>query len=245
MKNIRFFLMITLVILLSSGYVIQNASAAERHLAIADTYTDLNETADNYGSEPYIQLSASNLAGCYPTSYLWFKFDVPELSETIGYAELVVPFSPYGDDGMMPLELRSSADVDWGETTITWATQPALDSTVLATRASTPRGSDALFESDALAAYLNYHKGKTITLVLKADCSGAVSPSSTRTVVTKENPAGTNVELILRNDATAVGLQSFTSHNKNNSIAPITAALAGILFVLGLIYQEKNHKSKE
>ena len=177
----------------------QSASAVGPYTPIADAYTLVNDPDTNTGEDDYLLLSASNLDGCVPTSYVWFKFQVPNPTTTISYATLSVPIDAiYSGNESLDMELRSSSDTDWQESSITWSNQPDLDAEVLAIAPSTAAPSDALFTSAALAGYLNARKGQTVSLVVKANCNGNVYSEATRVIAARENTTANKVELVLQ-----------------------------------------------
>jgi hypothetical protein len=92
-----------------------NAAAQNPHLALADTYTDINSPAVNHGSDTSLLLSASNNAGCVPVTYLWYQFSIPATAQTIGQANLYLPFENIGGGATVDMELRSSSDTTWTE----------------------------------------------------------------------------------------------------------------------------------
>jgi hypothetical protein len=189
-----------LMLLFSLTLQTQSAYAVGPYNPIADAFTILSDPDMTFGTDPYLFLSASNADGCVPSSYVWFKFDVPNPTAAITFATLSVPVDlAYDGDEDLDMELRSSAGTDWDETTISWSNQPVLDAGVLATAPSTVAPNDALFTSPALAAYLNGKKGQTVSLVVKANCNGNVFIEATRLFAARENTlAPHKVELILQ-----------------------------------------------
>ncbi|MGB9586205.1 MAG: DUF7594 domain-containing protein, partial [Anaerolineales bacterium] len=122
------------------------------------------------------------------------------------FATLSVPIDPkYSGNENLDMELRSSPDTNWAESTLTWSTQPDLDPDVLATAASTVAPNDALFTSSEFASYLNDKKGQMVSLVVKANCNGNVAVEATRVIAARENTNANPVELILQGP-TNVGL---------------------------------------
>jgi hypothetical protein len=219
MAKIRWFIIIiTLVFILGFASATQ-VLAVGPYLPFADTYTNLNdEEPTNYGNEAFMQLSASNAAGCVPATYLWFKFNVPNPAVTIDYAELAVPFEDKGGADSLDMQLLASPVTNWVEKDpngITWATQPDLQGApVLATAASAPPGADALFISSALASYLDGKKGQVVSLVVRANCAGSVGTSANRVIRTREHASGSGVELTMRNGGPSnIRLLSFASRN--------------------------------
>ena len=172
-----------------------NVAAPGPYAPSADTYTDINAEDVNHGDDENLLLSASNLAGCVETTYLWFKFDVPSTGTTIDSASLALMFGPGA--GTVDLELRSSANTSWSETGLTWSNQPELDADVLATAADVTPGSTATLDSADFAAYLDARQGQTVSLVVRADCDGSVSTSVALALPSRENPGGSGASLTL------------------------------------------------
>jgi hypothetical protein len=183
--------LVAIVAILAGG----NAVAQGAYVPSADTYTDLNAPDANHGADQHLLLSASNLAGCVETTYLWFKFDIPSAGSTIADASLALTLGPGA--GTVDLELRSSADTSWSETGLTWSNQPALDPNVLATAAGATPGSTATFRGAALTAYLNARQGQTVSLLVRADCDGVVSTSVALALQAREHPDGSGATLTL------------------------------------------------
>jgi len=212
-----------------------NAGAVGPYAPTADTYTDRNYQDDNYGSEQNLNLSASNPGTCVATTYLWFKFAIPSTGTTINTASLALTFG--SGSGTADLELLSSADTSWSETGLTWSNQPALDSPALATATGATSGSTATFSSAALADYLNARQGQTVSLVVRANCSGSVSTSVALPLRARENPSGSGASLALFGP-NAVTLRSVTAGSVSSGALPslasgITAAAVMALIFLG------------
>ncbi len=232
MKKRIFSLFILLCGVLFFGSV-QSAYAVGPYTPLADTYTLLNDPNIIAGSELYLFLSASNLAGCVPTSYVWLKFQVPNPSATIATAILSVPIDPvYPGDEPLDMELRSSSDTTWQEASLNWANQPTLDPTVLATASSTVAPSDALFMGPTFADYLNSRKGQLVSLVVKANCNGNVSVSADRVIPARENTTWHKVELDLRSPSN-VGLLDMKG---STGTQPGQIVILGILVGLSLAF---------
>jgi len=210
-----------------------NAGAVGPYAPTADTYTDINNQTANHGTEQNLLLSASNLESCVATTYLWFKFAIPSTGTTINTASLALTFG--SGSGTADLELLSSADTSWSETGLTWSNQPALDSPALATATGATSGSTATFSSAALASYLNARQGQTVSLVVRANCSGSVSTSVALPLRSKENPSGSGASLALFGP-TAVTLRSVTARSVGPAALPnlatgITTAAAIITLI--------------
>jgi len=156
------------------------------HEPIADTYIDRNYPTTNYGDQIGLFLAASNQGTCIETTYLLFKFNVPDT--TIGDASLYLDFAPGTGSELMDMELRSSSDTGWIETGVTWNTQPALDATVLAISPSVGEGGTVEFTGATFVTYLNDHPGIT-TLVVRADCPNVTTTplGGTRGVYSRES----------------------------------------------------------
>ena len=84
-------------------------------MALADTYTDINNPAVNHGSDTLLLLSASNNAGCVPVTYLWYQFSIQAIAQTIGQANLYLTFENICGGAPLCMELRSSSDTTWTE----------------------------------------------------------------------------------------------------------------------------------
>jgi len=217
-----------------------NAAAQNPHLALADTYTDINSPAVNHGSDTSLLLSASNTAGCVPVTYLWYQFSIPAAAQTIGQATLYLAFENIGGGAALDMELRSSSDTTWTESGLTWANQPALDPTVLATAPSVPPGSTATFSSTALANYLDAHKGQPVTLVVRANCSGTVAASANRGISTQENTSGSGAYLDLF-VPTAVSLANFTAASAPLTPPGIAGSGAAVIALVALLFLVRRH----
>ena len=216
-----------------------NAAAQNPYLALADTYTDINNPAVNHGSDTSLLLSASNNAGCVPVTYLWYQFSIPAIAQPIGQANLYLAFENIGGGAALGMELRSSSDTTWTESGLTWANQPALDPTVLATAPSVPPGSTATFSSTALANYLDAHKGQPVTLVVRANCSGTVAASANRGISTQENAAGSGVYLDLFTP-TAVSLTNFTAASAPLNPPGVAGGVA-VIALVALLFLVRRH----
>lgn len=210
-----------------------SAAAANPYLPTGDTYTDITDPAANFGTQQYLLLSASTQAGCAEATYLWYKFDIPATSQTIGQADLHVTFDNFAA-GTMDLELRSTADASWSETGLNWNNQPALDPTILAIVPNVTVNTSITFSGTTLADYLNSHQGQAVSLVIRPHCPNVVSPAADLVPHTKEHPSGSGVYLDLFTP-NAVTVDRFTAAPLagDNSLlfvgSLIVAALGGVL----------------
>jgi hypothetical protein len=229
-------LVVGVLILGSSG----NVAAQNPHLTSADTYTDINNPTVNHGSDTLLLLSASNLAGCVPVTNLWYKFDIPDVPTTIGTANLYLTFETFGSSNTLDMELRSSADTTWSETALTYSNQPAFEATVLATAASVPVGGTALFSSATLASYLNAHKGQTVSLIIRANCSDTVAVSANRGTRTKEHASGSGVYLDLFTP-TAVSLADLTAASKPLTLPDVLGIGVIVIALVALVTLVRRH----
>jgi len=216
------------------------------HYTTADAYTTINYPDDNFGTEPYLMLAASNTpdSGCVKTSFLWFKFNVPNPTTTISFATLSVPIDPiYAGNEALPMEVHSSSNTSWTETGITYNnSKDHVDATVLAISPSTPPGSDALFTSPELAAYLNAHKGQTVTLVVMANCAASPAPATdaVRVVKALQHTDSSQVELLLQGP-TAVEVKTLTARSPSLSttIVSVSLLLSAIMLAIRLHKRQK------
>lgn len=224
----------------------QSVFAVGPYTPIADAFTLLNDPNDNNGTVPWLFLSASNADGCVPSSYVWFKFQVPNPSATIAYATLSVPIHPvYDGDEKLDMELRSSPGVDWTEESLTWNNQPPLDPTVLATAPSTVAPNDALFFGDTFASYLNGKKGQTVSLVVKANCNGEVFIESTRVFAARENTDPQyKVELILQGPTNVNLVEMRAASRSWNGQSVLFAVFLGLAAALLMVRYGDRRKKK-
>jgi hypothetical protein len=119
---------------------------------------------------------------------------------------------------------------------LTWSNQPALDSPALATATGATSGSTATFSSAALANYLNARQGQTVSLVVRANCSGSVSTSVALPLRTKENPSGSGASLALFGP-TAVTLRSLTARSVGSAALPsLATGITTVAAVMALIF---------
>lgn len=214
----------------------QSAIAVGPYTPIADAYTLLNDPDTVTGLDEYLLLSASNADGCVPSSYVWFKFQVPNPSATIAYATLSVPIDPvYDGDEKLDMELRFSSNTSWEEDSITWTNQPELDGLVLTTAPSTNAPNDALFTGGNLASYLNSHKGETVSLVVKANCNGNVYIEATRVFPARENTTANKVELILQGPTNVSLLDLQANSRAEDGRIVMTGVFIGIIGAYFLI----------
>lgn len=233
-----------LVILLSTG-IFFDVLADNPIFPAIDSYTDgsdPDETWDmNFGNELFLQLGASNLAQCVPTTYLWYKFQIPSTTETIATANFSITFETIGATGDMDMELMGSSDNGWTETGITWRNQPALDIGQLATALSVPGGGTAVFSGSTLANHLNSRKGETVTLVVRANCAGTVSSQATRLSSSKENTNGSGAKLELFTP-TAITLSAFSasSHISSPWILLLSVGLLVIVAAVAVVLHRRS-----
>jgi hypothetical protein len=235
MKNAVRLISIVLVASMLALGISGIAVAQNPHLTLADTYTDINNPTVNHGSDTLLLLSATNAAGCVPVTYLWYQFSIPATAQTLGQANLYLAFENIGGGATLDMELRSSPDTTWTESGLTWANQPALDPTILATALSVPRGSTATFSSTTLSNYLDAHKGQPVTLVVRANCSGTVAASANRGIRTKENASGSGVYLDLFTP-TAVSLVDFTADSATLNPLGIVGIAAAVIAMMALLF---------
>lgn len=191
MKQLLSAILLAMAMLSAAGHV----AADGPYPPAADTYTDRNNTAANHGSDQNLLLSATNLAGCVETTYLWLKFDIPSTGATIAEASSSLTFGVGA--GTTDLELRSSADTSWSEADLNWSNQPVLEPDVLATATGISPGSTATFTGAALATYLSARRGQTVSLVVLADCHGSVPPLVALALPGRENASGSAASLAL------------------------------------------------
>lgn len=225
--------LIAMLTLAGGGQVV----ALSPYYPLADTYTDLAEQTANYGADIYTTVNASNLAGCVETTYSWYKFAVPATGRTIGQASLTLAIILLGS-GTADLELRSTTDTSWTEgdstTGIAWATQPALDPTVLAVFNGATIDNAAVFSGTTFANYLDARQGQTVSLVVRARCAGSVSASVALNTQSREHPSGSGARLDIATP-TNVTLQSVIAAplSSDNSLPLVggllLAALGGVL----------------
>lgn len=211
-------MLLTLVLLMSLLLFTSPVMAQESYPPTEDAHTDMTEPTYNTGSEFYSQLAVSNLAGCIATTQLWLKFSIPSDLPTVTNATLtlLIESSP-PSVGTTNLQLRYSDNTTWDEGSITWGTQPSLNDTVLGIAQGVVGGTTATFSSAALATLANTHKGQTISLVVKGECGGTVSPVVALVARTKEHTSGSGALLTL--DApTAVTLANFGASSQNNQV---------------------------
>lgn len=242
MKQILFFgtlaLLIVLIVLAVSPAGISYAVGP--YSVSADTYTDKNNINTTHGSDTNLLLSASNLAGCVETTYVWIKVQLPNPDAVINSAMLSVPLSAVGV-GNFDMELRTIADVDfgWDEATLKWNGQPALTE-LLATVPNPTPGTEAVFLGSTLASYLNTHKGQEVTLVIRANCAGSISVASVRSIQAKEHAQGSDVQLNLYGP-TAIKLQRFgLADDSGTSLSLLILSLAlGAIWLVIYIYRRK------
>lgn len=240
MKHAHYFLLLSFGLMIFALVISPTgiSYAVGPYPVTADTYTDRNYINTNHGSDPSLMLSATKILSCVETTYLWFKFLVPNPEATISNAILTVPLA--AGSGVMDLELRTIADADfgWNENTLVWNGQPALLPTVLATSPNPAPGTDAVFLGTELANFLNNHKNQEVTLVVRANCAGTVGPAAARSVYTKEHSSGSGVELELRGP-TAIQLQRFSAITlSNNRLFILSLALITVWLVI-YIYRKK------
>jgi hypothetical protein len=235
MQKFRFAGLIILSVLFIALAVQMPVLAQNPYYPTADAYTDLNDPTYNSGTDTVLQLTASNAAGCVPTSYLWYKFNIPVSSTTIGSANLYMRFTSAGS-GTMDLMLGSSTDTSWLESGITWDTQPVTDTLTLATAASVAPGGEVLFTGSTLASYLDARRGQTVSLVVRANCNGVVSIAPSRNVNTKENVGGSGVHLDLFGP-TAIKLVTLTAGSNNSPALGVLVVFLGLvgLAAIGLL----------
>ncbi len=212
----KMFILSTIIILLTTMLAAGSSKvtyAVGPYLPSADTYTDITNKTVNHGADGTLLLFASNLAGCVPSTYIWLKIPVPDTMDTISTAILAIPLLSSGA-GDMDLELRTIADSDfgWDEGSLIWDGQPALTAIVLATASNPAPGTDAVFQGPALEEFLDAHKGQEVTLVVRANCSGTVSPVAGRAVSSKEASGVEGITLTL-SGATAVSLTEMKATN--------------------------------
>jgi hypothetical protein len=235
MKTAMRFISITFLVSVLALGLYGNAVAQNPHLASADTYTDSANATINHGSDIFLLLSASNLAGCTPVTNLWYKFDIPNYASTIGTANLYLTFESFTTSNSLDMELRSSADTTWSETALTYSNQPSFESTVLATASSIPAGGTAVFSGATLANYISSHRGQSVSFIIRANCSGTVaSPSANRGTRTNENTSGSGVYLDLFTP-NAVSLASLTGAStplNSLGMAGLSAAVIALMTLL-------------
>ncbi len=215
--------------------------AANPYLPAADTYTDQNNPSMVFGANTASLISASKtFETCSTPIYVWYKFNVPSTTGTIGQAHLyITSLSGVFGSGTLDMELWSSADTSWGEATLAWQNQPALDQQ-LATAASVAPGSTMDFTGSTLASYLEGHKGQAVTLVVRGDCDGTVSsPTAYRTFPTKESgSSGAWLEIY---GPTSIGLRNFSGTGNQAQSGWLLTVLTAVLAVdvLGLLALRK------
>lgn len=223
----------------------QSVFAVGPYTPLADAFTLLNDPDINNGTENWLFLSASNADGCVPSSYVWFKFQVPDTSTTIRFATLSVPIdSIYTGTESLDMELRSSSNTSWEEDSIKWSNQPDLDDTVLATAPSTVAPNDALFSGTTFASYLNGKKGQIVSLVVKANCNGNVYIESTRVFPARENTSANKVELILQGPTNVNLVEMRAASNSWNGRSVLFAVCVGLAAALFMVRYGDNRQKK-
>lgn len=173
--------------------------AAWPHLPLEDTFTDRNNVSATHGSDINLFLSASNPSGtCVDTTNLWYKFSVPATASTIGTANLILTFNVAGS-GTTDLELLGGTDTSWSETSLTWEDQAAILSglTSYARATGAQPGATVTLTDPDLSDFLTSHRGETVTLVVRADCTGTVGTLVALAVASKENANGSGTVMEL------------------------------------------------
>lgn len=235
-----------LIILLLAALPFSGVLSAGPYAPTADTYTDSNNTGSNFGSDQSLLLAGDLFSGCTASTYLWFKFSIPNTGTTIGDADLDVTFGASGA-GPADVELLGSTDATWGESTLNWSNQGTYVSglTSYATAAGANVGSTTTFTSPGLTSFLNTNQGQTVTLVVRADCNGTISNPTAISVTSLENPSGSGVSLSLR-DPNAVTLLYFdvSDTTERQGKLGLTFALLLLLLVTGAILTRRYRLSR-
>lgn len=234
MKTFSRIIIVAIIVMSLSLALNSSAAALNPYLPSADTYTDKTNPTYNSGNEQYLLLSASTQGGCAEATYLWYKFDIPATSQTIGQANLHVTFDNYAA-GTMDLELRSAADASWTETGLNWNNQPALEPTILATVPNVTVNTSITFAGTELANYLDSHRGQAVSLVIRAHCPNVVAPSADLVPHTKEYASGSGVYLDLFTP-TAVSLADLTGASTPLNSLGMAILGAAVIAVLVLLF---------
>ena len=164
---------ITLVALLVFVSVFGLAAAAPIG-PTADTYVESTAPSVNYGSQTYLGLY-TNGAGCATQDYIFLRFDLSNITRTIGSAtlSLTTAFPPSSVvAGQTKVSLFPVADNTWTELGLTYSNAPALGAELLpAVDAPTAANSTIIFGSSSgsspLATYLDGLKGGSANLAVK------------------------------------------------------------------------------
>jgi len=211
-------------------------TAAGPYTPTEDTYTDRNSPNDINGADENLLLSASTAgSSCVEATYLWFEFAIPATGTTIAAAGLELTIGATGS-GSTDLELLGSTDISWSENSLAWSNQDAFVSslTEYATATGASKGSVITLESQALADFINTNQGQSVTLVVRADCDGTVSPSVALSVASLENQSGSGAQLLLQGP-NAVTLQELGARSGENSQS-ITLLARIIITLLAFIF---------
>lgn len=239
-KILQFTLVVLMVGLLVLGFRAPARAQEGAHYMDADTYTH-SGTANvdkNYGNNTSLLLAGGKSGPvCTETSFLWYKFDVPNTGRTIAEASFFLQFV-FSNGLVMDMELLGSTDASWSVTTLTWNTQAPYEASLvsLGTAESVDVGT-AEFIDDPLnpliGPFLNANQGSTVTFVVHADCPGGdIGDGATRVTpgINESSPTpGLGGAYILMEDPTAVELLDLNASSQPSVSAPTLILVAALV----------------
>jgi hypothetical protein len=227
--------LLLLAVIVTGGMVMLpglSVIAQNPHTVVADSSTNLNNPSTVYGSNVSLFVAGDTVGGCKGSRYLWYKFDIPATSQTIGSARLQITFGAGG--GTSDLELLSS-DAAWSETDpdgLNWNNQPVFSNT-LAIATGVTFNSTAVFSSTTFASFLDGQRGQTVSLAVRVYCPN-VSPSVSFSTRSRENPSGSAAQLELFTP-TSILLTDFAADTTPLNSLGMVGLGAAVIVVLALL----------